>query len=738
MEKASSAWERWVKGEELEPNAVAPVVLASWERCRDYGLNPLGAPEPVTLSSQELSRRRRERKPLLSAARRLMGRLHAALGSCPFLVAMADPDGFLLECLTDHWSRGAGERRPWGWAVGEDWSERIHGTNGIGTALSEGEPVFLRGEDHFFAQMRYWNCLGVPVRDGGGNLYGVLSIAGPAAEVSPTAHALAIAFAQELERELALCALARNLRTHNRRLTLFNDLERLLAGKGDCAALHRELVQRLGAMEPRRTVALLKRDPLSGEAFIKALSPLQRTVVPARWPLAGDNLVACGFRGRQAVVWSDDQVPVGWRFGHLRPRAVLAQPVAAGTRVFAVLLVAEPGPETFSDEDLRWYEAVARRLAAQLEKDRLHRELTVEDQVRRAILEQIDAGVVVIDLARGRLSWNQAMERFFAPEGGAVNQARGVPRPDRALKYPIRFFAGDMGQILERVVSSGETVTAEAVVLCDPPVTFRVTTGPVSMSDGRIDCLLQTYTDITPYRRLQQQKSELVAMISHELRTPLTGIKGYAQLLRQCLPRDESLQQLLGGLLRETDELSELVERVVAVNRLELDRRLSRRKVSLRLLLSEVVHRLEPERVRQGVKVEIEGPDLAVNGDPEALEQVFANLIENAIKFSPRGGLVAIRLGRGGSSVQVAVTDDGPGIPPEHHRAIFERFFRVPSPETVSVPGSGLGLYLVRRLVEQHGGKVKVDSGVGQGATFTVILPEEVDEHGETSDPGGG
>lgn len=722
---STAAWERWVRGERLQAGEVAPHVLESWERCRGWGLDPFGLPRPVVLSAEELARRRRRNQTLLTIAHHFMSELSAALPGCRFRVWVADPEGYKLECLGEddlEISPQPGFGRQ---GAGENWSEAVHGTNAIGTALVMDAPVFLKHDEYFFACLRRngWNSSAVPIRDSEGRTAAVLSLTGPAEELSLFAHGLNLAAAREIERELELKAATRRLEEQNHRLALLDDLERLLAEEAESEFPSPNLVVKLlGGLGRGRTVALLRYDAASGDLVTEASCPADPTLVPRRWAVtANDAVEQCLRSGRPAL-----------------SQATLAQPILAGGTVIGLLLVSELDTASLRPEDLRLLEVVACRLSVHAERCRLYRELQAESGLRRGILEQMDAGIVIIDLVRGRLTWNRPMERYFATPGPSVSRPGELPRPDKVMKYPVQFAAGDLGELLRNAISSGETVVDEAVILANPPRTFRVTTGPVRGATGRVEYILQTYTDVTPYQRLEQRKGELVAMISHELRTPLTGIKGYAYLLGELCHGDEAIQKLLDGLLREIGELSALVERVVEVNRIELQPPFSFRPVSLRSVLQEVVKGLAGQAALRQVRLELTGPDLWVRGDRHALALVFTNLVHNAIKYSPDGETVTIRMAREGPAARVEVNDRGPGIPREYQEEIFNRFCRVPARETVNLPGSGLGLYIVRRLVERHGGEVKVDSRIDHGTTFMVILPEEVEEHGQTQDPRGG
>lgn len=731
MESSLSAWERWVKGEPLSPGEVAPEVLASWERCRSLGLDPHGTPRQVVLAAEELGRRRQVNEALLSVAHRALANLCPTLpGNC-FRFGLSDAEGYLLDLMGP---AGEAPQPPWGAlppGLGGNWSEGVVGTNAIGTTLAAQAPVFLRPADHYFAGMRVWSCAGVPIRDVGGRVLGILSLSGPAAEVLPLAHGLIKAVAGAVERELEFSAATRRLEQQSRRLAVLNELEQGVSDFEDQRVVAAKVIESLRRLDGERSLALLSLSGDGRQLNLLAAYPTDPAPLPVAYPLSGGPLARC-IRSRHQVLLTGDQVPDGLRLGGSRPESLLAEPVFSGSRLIGILLVLDPRPGGLDPADVNLYAAVARRLGAYARMVSLHRDLWAARSVREAILEQTDAGLVLIDLNRSRISWNRPMTRFFPPRRRAIRFEEALPRPDRAMRYPIRFADGDLAEILDRVVNDGETISREAVILCNPPQTFRVTTGAVKNLEGQVTAIVQTYTDVTSYRRLEQQKAELVAMISHELRTPLTGIKGYTQLLlAQDAEGDETRRRLADGLLRETNALTMLVERVVAVNKLELNAVRAFAPVSLGPLLQKVVAGLTDEARRSGVTIQFRGPDLTVRGDAEALKIAFANLAENAVKYSPPGALVTLETSREEGVLRVDVRDEGPGISPEYHEAIFQRFFRVPLPEAVSLPGSGLGLYLVRQVIERHGGRVSVTSKVGQGTTFTVILPEGAEEREE-------
>jgi CheY-like chemotaxis protein len=216
-------------------------------------------------------------------------------------------------------------------------------------------------------------------------------------------------------------------------------------------------------------------------------------------------------------------------------------------------------------------------------------------------------------------------------------------------------------------------------------------------------------------------------VLSHELRTPLNAIVGYARLLRGGLLTQDKIGPALETLERNARWLTQIVEDVLDVSRIVTGKiRLDVQTVQLPLVVDNAVATIQPTAEAKGVRVQtIVDPGIPpVAGDPDRLQQVLWNLLSNAVKFTPRGGRVQVRLQRVNSHVEIAVSDTGAGIRPDFLPFVFERFRQAESPVTRKTGGLGLGLAIVRHLVEMHGGAVDAASeGEGKGATFRVTLP---------------
>ena len=232
------------------------------------------------------------------------------------------------------------------------------------------------------------------------------------------------------------------------------------------------------------------------------------------------------------------------------------------------------------------------------------------------------------------------------------------------------------------------------------------------------------------YREAQESsrlKDEFLATISHELRTPLTAILGWAHMLRTGQFDTDSARRAFETVERNARAQAQLIDDLLDVSRIVTGKlRIDVRPVDPNSFIEAAVEAVRPAAEAKGVRLQkvLDTGVVSVSGDPVRLQQVVWNLLSNAIKFTPRGGRVQVRLERINSHVEVAVTDTGSGIPPDFLPHVFDRFRQADQKTTRQHGGMGLGLSIVRHLVELHGGTVRAESeGEGKGATFTVLLP---------------
>jgi PAS domain S-box-containing protein len=221
-------------------------------------------------------------------------------------------------------------------------------------------------------------------------------------------------------------------------------------------------------------------------------------------------------------------------------------------------------------------------------------------------------------------------------------------------------------------------------------------------------------------------KSDFLASMSHELRSPLNTIMGYTQLLAEETvgPLNEKQRRFVQHIGKDSEHLLNLINDILDLSKIEAGRiELRRESLNFQSVLNDAISMAQPWAAEKGVQLANEAlPDAMVWGDGLRLKQVLVNLLSNAVKFTPAGGSVTVRTAQDGHQVAITVADTGIGIPPEHHEAIFDRFHQVASTTKGVREGTGLGLAIAKTLVEQMGGRIWVESAVGQGSRFTFTL----------------
>jgi two-component system phosphate regulon sensor histidine kinase PhoR len=347
--------------------------------------------------------------------------------------------------------------------------------------------------------------------------------------------------------------------------------------------------------------------------------------------------------------------------------------------------------------------------------------LRVERERLEGILRGMVEGVVVTDLDGDVVLLNgRARELLDVPPG---IDGRGHPLIELArqpqLADILRALAGGASTLTRDVEFGADEVTVQvnAARLCDP--------------DGLPFGSVLVLHDVSELRRLEVIRRDFVANVSHELRTPLTAIKGYAETLLGPAGSDpETRQRFLSVIDRHSERLGRLIDDLLTLSDLELGRTpLRLATVAVAPAVDDVVQILSDAAARSGVELtSAVAPDTPpVAADPDRFRQVLINLVDNAIKYSPRGGRVEVRAGAADAAhentVRLDVRDTGIGIPAQDLPRLTERFFRVDKGRSRALGGTGLGLAIVKHIVQAHGGELDVQSTVGAGTTVRVWFP---------------
>lgn len=255
-----------------------------------------------------------------------------------------------------------------------------------------------------------------------------------------------------------------------------------------------------------------------------------------------------------------------------------------------------------------------------------------------------------------------------------------------------------------------------------------VLVSPMFNERGEIRGAIIVFTDITEKKKLEKVRQDFISNVSHELKTPLSSIKAMVEVLLEGGAEDSKLRKdFLESINQEIDRLSRLVNDLLLLSRLESDKDfLNPTPTDLVALITRAVSRFQPRAMKEGLTLtlDIDGDIPPIKVDVNYIDQVISNLIDNAIKYTPSGGKIEVKVENTDKGIKVSVKDTGIGIAKEDLPRIFERFYRGDKSRNLSLGGMGLGLSIVKHIVEAHGGKVGVESEIGKGSTFYFILPK--------------
>jgi two-component system phosphate regulon sensor histidine kinase PhoR len=236
--------------------------------------------------------------------------------------------------------------------------------------------------------------------------------------------------------------------------------------------------------------------------------------------------------------------------------------------------------------------------------------------------------------------------------------------------------------------------------------------------------LITVLRDISHYKLLDKMKRDFVTAFTHDLRTPLATVKGYIELVRMDGPLTERQEEDLIGITRAANSMKALIEDLLELSRLERLEQLTYEQIHLKAALQDTITVTKPLAKSRNIDLVLDDieSDLVIEGNTVLLSRAVGNLLDNAIKYTPKGGRVWIKLGQNNGHALISIVDNGPGIKARDLPRVFEKFYRA-RPELDDIPGSGLGLAIVKTIAEQHGGQVWAESQPDVGSTFTIALP---------------
>jgi len=461
----------------------------------------------------------------------------------------------------------------------------------------------------------------------------------------------------------------------------------------------------------------------------------------------GEGLAGWVVKNRQPALVADLNDDPRWvvnPYAAVQHRSAIVSPLIVGEDVIGAIMVYHREVKYFTEDALDMVRAIGSQVSIAINNAQLYE--LIRDQAERlgvmlrsqqvqasqsqAILEAVADGVLVTDSANHITFLNHSAEMILSL------------REEKLAGHSLESFAGLFGRTTQTWIETinswshdpaghrgGETY-AEQLTLENGRV-ILVHLAPVIWRNEFMGTV-SIFRDITHEVEVDRLKSEFVATVSHELRTPMTSIRGYVDILLMGAAGalSENQQHFLEIVKGNTERLNVLVNDLLDISRIEAGRvTLSMQAVDLREIAEDVVddvlRRSQEENRPMAIMLDSPADVPRVYGDVERVRQIVDNLVDNAYHYTQTNGRITIRIRPNGTKVQLDVEDTGVGIPPPDQERVFERFFRGEDPLVLATPGTGLGLPIVKQLVEMHHGRIwmKSDGIPGRGSTFSITLP---------------
>lgn len=334
-----------------------------------------------------------------------------------------------------------------------------------------------------------------------------------------------------------------------------------------------------------------------------------------------------------------------------------------------------------------------------------------------AAVNGIGEGILVVNRKRRIVLFNPSIKQMFPEENLILNASLD------------EWSNQELSRLFKLAIESGGTTSIDLTINEPDERSWRVSCAPIKTRKGKIQAVVAVFHDVTDIERVDRMRRDFVINVSHELRTPLAVISGYAEtLLEGALNDPDNNRRFVKILLQNSQRLTQLTSDLLALSQIEVKAREFEFKSHTAVeLLSQATDGIRPLTEQKSIELEVVPVDEAISlqCDSGAIHQIFGNLLDNAVKYTPAGGKISIGIHKQKTKIEFYVRDSGIGIPAKHIPRLFERFYRVDKARSRELGGTGLGLAIVKHLVMAHHGAVWVESASGEGSTFWFSLPYE-------------
>lgn len=422
-------------------------------------------------------------------------------------------------------------------------------------------------------------------------------------------------------------------------------------------------------------------------------------------------------------VQPDSEAATAWFSGVAGSRQVLALPLSTEERLVGLALL---GYDETSHRELRFLHTVAKEMGTAIQAMLGRQALIAKEQNLEAIVTGTTDAIIQVGVDSLISDFNPAAERLTGYEAAEVlNQ----PCLEVLRCAEGSGCGGDC--VFAQVLSSGEPIPYAELEIAGRNGLRQVaaSVAALKVNTPAAPAAAAILRDISRQKQIEQMKSDFTAMVSHQLRTPLALLRGYSDTLQHLELSIQEQQYCIRGIADTTIRLEALVAQILDVSRIEAGRLdLDCKPSPLAKIVEQAISNLPRTIDRSRIKIELPSDLPPINADKERLEQVILNLLENALKYSPSNGTVFIRAEQSGGQVQVQVRDEGIGVPSEERELLFKKFQRASNARELQLPGTGLGLFICRNIVEAHGGRINLVSEIGQGTSISFWIPTATEE----------
>ncbi|SOC09509.1 response regulator receiver domain-containing protein [Ureibacillus xyleni] len=411
--------------------------------------------------------------------------------------------------------------------------------------------------------------------------------------------------------------------------------------------------------------------------------------------------------------------------------------ITANQDIEAIMVYSRLG-NTYSEKETVEYQILTKQIAISLEKIKLYERSEEERIINQDILNTVQEGIQLIDENRNILQINHEFSEMFECIGNTneiiglswsdwsstlaskIEDEQFIPSLDQAISYASRDNHVEPTSFIYHMKQDSRVIQ----VYCKKMFNGEKETGTIIV-----------HRDITKEFEVDQMKSEFVSTVSHELRTPLASVLGFTELLLHKELKPERKTKYLKTIFNEAQRLSALINDFLDIQRMESGKQTYDKKfINIVPILEKVIEHQQVQTLIHQIHLSIGAQQTRILGDKSRIEQVFGNLLNNAIKYSPKGGDIVVRIREDENSLKIDFKDEGLGIPNDAIPHLFEKFYRIDNTDHRHIGGTGLGLSIVSEIVKIHDGSISVDSELGKGSVFTLTFPKIILEDMKNSE----